>query len=1076
MMKSASAIDAQQDPLATTASDDGAAAAAPDPSPEKDKDDEGVRDTVLTRQARRIARNPCLHLWISLAATLGISAIGLIAGDFRVTVDAEGWNARGTLVGDRHSQMFLVNYFREDVFYAEDEGRVWDDLTNNVQKGWEILAAERQEYEQQLRDELESGAEEQTDEEDGASGASGARRTESSGVDDASNLLSLQAASGESIGLSSCEQEWYLGAREMFSQARLWPIWEVQSGGTTALSPEALFEICEAEEATQKALIDNDLCFGCDGTSLNGCHRPYSIVLYARTVIDNGMDMSCAELRDAWSPIQSDVESQWKACAEDLLASHDPNEVGIALPNSCPPFFSPAFVDVQFAETGIVLYTSSIFATRQSETDELFEIVEEFDRAGGVVLGAYDTQNGSLGVAVYTQSLGQDMILALCSALIIAIAMLVHTRSPLITLIGVLQVTFSFPVAFFFYKLIFGFDFFPFLNFLGVFVVFAIGADDVFVAFDKFKNARAEMPNASIEDVAAVAFPEAAEAMFVTTITTAVAFFATAICKVAPIKCFAVFLGLLILFDYILNVALIFPALCIYDTKLSKAKGLFGCCLGFKCRNDKSIEEKKDDELESDASSFVHRALSVYYRILHRVRWPLFVACIVAFGVTCFFATKLEQPDSIDVRLLGDNVQFEQNFVWRKAILQTQLDRADQTYIVWGVTPADTGDRRNPETSTQLVLDESFDPSSEEAQVYLLKFCPQLFEQEFASAPRDFQCAIERFNSWLGDQSIAEQPEDAYISKCDGSAGLPMSSDAFHPCLVAWSKLSDETSIMSLDERVMTITVSFMSRVGLDSGFEKLSNEWELIESWMAGQNDMAPVGINQGFFSSHIFRTWDSTAHMFETAVGSAAIALGASAFIILITSRSFVLTIFATLSVTFVLASVTSILVGMGWTLGYLESICFAVLIGISVDFVIHFSHAYSSLPGDASRGERTKHALISMGPSVLAGATTSMVSATTMLFTVIVFFQQFAYILLITVSQAVLGSFVVYLVMTDCIGPSNPTKLVDELASKIREWTGKDTSLSRSIEQLKSKFCGRTKKGSKVEDSNESQNTAS
>merc|ERR1740124_769219 len=83
---------------------------------------------------------------------------------------------------------------------------------------------------------------------------------------------------------------------------------------------------------------------------------------------------------------------------------------------------------------------------------------------------------------------------------------------------------------------------FPFLNFIGIFVVAALGADDIFVAVDKWKNARMEHPNATTEEVASIALPDAASAMFYTTITTCVAFFATAICVVAPIRCFAVFL------------------------------------------------------------------------------------------------------------------------------------------------------------------------------------------------------------------------------------------------------------------------------------------------------------------------------------------------------------------------------------------------------------------------------------------------------------------------------------------------------------------------------------------------------
>jgi hypothetical protein len=66
--------------------------------------------------------------------------------------------------------------------------------------------------------------------------------------------------------------------------------------------------------------------------------------------------------------------------------------------------------------------------------------------------------------------------------------------------------------------------------------VFALGAGDIFVAIDKWKNARISYPYGSTEFVAAKALPDALSAMFLTTITTAIAFFATAICPVAPIK------------------------------------------------------------------------------------------------------------------------------------------------------------------------------------------------------------------------------------------------------------------------------------------------------------------------------------------------------------------------------------------------------------------------------------------------------------------------------------------------------------------------------------------------------------
>ena len=124
-----------------------------------------------------------------------------------------------------------------------------------------------------------------------------------------------------------------------------------------------------------------------------------------------------------------------------------------------------------------------------------------------------------------------------------------------------------------------------------------------------------------------------------------------------------------------------------------------------------------------------------------------------------------------------------------------------------------------------------------------------------------------------------------------------------------------------------------------------------------------------------------------------------------------------------------------------GSLESVCFSILVGVSCDFVIHFGHAYNFLEGDASKFERTKYSVIHMGPSILAAAFTTFAAAITMLFCQITFFTKFALILLMTILHATLASFVIYLVLTDSFGPSEPTKFIDGLFLKIKSFFSKE-----------------------------------
>jgi predicted RND superfamily exporter protein len=183
---------------------------------------------------------------------------------------------------------------------------------------------------------------------------------------------------------------------------------------------------------------------------------------------------------------------------------------------------------------------------------------------------------------------------------------------------------------------------------------------------------------------------------------------------------------------------------------------------------------------------------------------------------------------------------------------------------------------------------------------------------------------------------------------------------------------------------VQIIFFPFASRVRYDSPYDDLDDEWNMIEDWMDAHASTAPAGVASFYFSSSDFWWYDTNGQMLSTAYGAAAIALGAAAAVILLSSRSFVLAFYAIVTIGYVLTSVTATLVGFGWTLGFMECICFAILIGVSVDFVIHFCNAYSSMQAEHNRGERTKYALVTMGPSILAAAFTTIAAAIIMLFT--------------------------------------------------------------------------------------------
>ena len=75
-------------------------------------------------------------------------------------------------------------------------------------------------------------------------------------------------------------------------------------------------------------------------------------------------------------------------------------------------------------------------------------------------------------------------------------------------------------------------------------------------------------------------------------------------------------------------------------------------------------------------------------------------------------------------------------------------------------------------------------------------------------------------------------------------------------------------------------------------------------------------------------------------------------------------------------------------GWEMGVIESISITVLVGLSVDYVVHLANSYIEAPA-TTRQERVQGSFAEMGVTVFGGAVTS-IGASSMLF--LCYFQMF------------------------------------------------------------------------------------
>merc|ERR1719273_2613844 len=106
-------------------------------------------------------------------------------------------------------------------------------------------------------------------------------------------------------------------------------------------------------------------------------------------------------------------------------------------------------------------------------------------------------------------------------------------------------------------------------------------------------------------------------------------------------------------------------------------------------------------------------------------------------------------------------------------------------------------------------------------------------------------------------------------------------------------------------------------------------------------------------------------------------------------------------------------------GWKFGTTESIAIIMVIGFSVDYVVHLANSYLESKGD-TRLERMSFALLTMGVSVVSGAITTTLSGMMLIFPAFLFFHKMGWIIVCVVLLSLLWALVFFTSIALLWGP--------------------------------------------------------
>lgn len=989
-------------------------------------------DEPVDRVVRAVARWPCVTAGVTTLIALVTGGIAFaVAG---LEVQTEGWNARGTTIADRQTAYEL---------YSTSS---WDEGDTNT--AWQANP--------------------------------NARR----------RLLQSDPACAAQYRTNTYDGDTYQGFRLIFEA----------KAGVDLFSPDAFADACEATENFMEISIGGgdggdfgskcqteSPCTGTppgtsssdwnggetykggwenwreDGSLYKRCRRAlsYPMALYAVQGAS-----SCGEYRTnaTLKATLADVKEYMLNCST-IKAEDSNGDCGTAVSFMS---YNGKALDSLFGLSGntrLSLTTSDIYTS--GSRDDANQWGYDAWKSGWKYTSSYftvywDTIESDVRDLYVDDQLYKDMRLAAGAVFIIIVLLWLHMGSLLLTVGGIVQVLLSFPTALFFTKVMCQISFFPFLNFIGIFVIAGIGADDCFVMYDKFQQAKCRCPpGSSATTVMNRAYYDSAWAMLLTSVTTAAAFFSNAIMPIAPIRVFAIFMGSMVMFDYIYDIT-IFAALLAYQHKFllryeetntnsfgSWILDFWGSIGRYRAKRNASKQEQSASTPEIMDSKRDHRSRAEriladnVFPVIHKTRWFLVIVLFGVFAGGLVGALKLTTPKDSEVALLPESHEFTRFSYLKRSGFKKSTESLVWTKIVWGVLPNDDGDHFDPKSRSSFKWDTSFDIAPTANQEWMKTFCNDT-KYNMASN-RQNNCWLTRFETWIGSQSLSDT---GFTDACGSVTALPIAESKFYDCVYKYAESNDVTMadrslssafyLNSAGQRRMKIAVvEFGAGISWNAPTDDLEKVWQKWEDYVKAKLAAAPAGLKNGFQTSAAWAWMDTVKQMQSGAYIAAGTTLGIASVTMMISTQNVIVTLYAIFSILTILVTTIAGVVSMGWTLGFLEGICFVILIGLSVDYVVHIGHAYAHAARHegVTRRECARAALGVMGFPVLSAAFTTLCAALALLQATIEFFTKFGTIVVLSSIFSSIVAVVLFIALLATIGPTDGLGDVTRLCGRKR-----------------------------------------
>ncbi|KRX36587.1 Protein dispatched -like protein 1 [Trichinella murrelli] len=578
--------------------------------------------------------------------------------------------------------------------------------------------------------------------------------------------------------------------------------------------------------------------------------------------------------------------------------------------------------------------------------------------------------------AMFKMSLFRDLIYNVLAVIIILLIIFCFTRSVMYTAACFLCIIMSLGVANFLYTIVFNVRFFPFINLLTLIMVIGIGADDAFILHQAWKVAEKEDGENSSEDVIRNTLSHASTAMFVTSATTAAAFFSNLLSPIVVLRCFGLFAGIAILCNYMFTI-LWLPAVIVLLRRYN-CKRDSGCKLNIASRLFTMNTMREYGNKLASPSRLLVKFISEFDTMLMLIVGGVGLAAALAF----FVGPSLQLPhiDHFQFFKMSHPTErwpFEQKK--RFAFTEKAADLPMIMTVVWGLREESSPKQFEPTDYGQLEI-LPFTLGNNVSVKWMMQFCSRIAAQPFTNALKlssTASCFLPSFISTL-------QEENCGSDRCCGDYVDSFNASQFERCLrktmIEYRPFLEQPDSGLLmgplfdrrTNRLAVVIVTYISTYNFSYAFNEMRQFYDEIGSWMEKELETAPEELQGAWFVI----------------------------VVLLLTTRNVLVITMAMMTIVAVILTLSVCLVLLEWQLNVIESTTLTLATGLSFDYTLHYAATYLLVRRTGSR-KPVEEIFCKVGSPVFMSMLTTAVGGLCMTFSSVYAYYQVGVFMLLLAS---------------------------------------------------------------------------